>query len=370
MSHDEAEARELKPGFVVGSLADDDIAAFGHMDREAIIPMTVGSIFRIDSLTKPIVAVALLTLLEEQKVSLDAPVTEWLPELENPQVLLDPFGELEQTEQARRQISVEDILTSRMGTGILLAPPASTPIQRAIAEQDLVGFGPPDPQNPLTADEWVRRLGALPLLAQPGQSWFYNASSMVQGVLVSRMSGMSLGLYLQERVFGPLDMLDTFFSVPASRVERLTSAYAADLSLVDDRQNSAWASPPAFEGSGGLLSTVPDFLKFVAMLHGHRARLVGEEWFARMFSDHLTQDQRNAASVFLDGRGWGYGVSVDAERSSEGAMEGTGGWSGGAGTSWVSSFAKDNAVVVFSNRALDDPKVYADHEALHRKALS
>lgn len=369
MAFDEAMITELKPGFVVGSLADGEIAAFGHIDREGVIPMAAGSIFRIDSLTKPLVAVALLALLEEQQISLDAPIATWIPELEHPQVLIDPYGEFDRTEPARRQISVEDVLTSRMGTGILLAPPGSTPIQRAIAQQNLAGFGPPNPQNPMTPDEWVQRLGALPLLAQPGQSWFYNVSSLVQGILVSRMSGMSLGACLEERVFAPLDMSDTSFSVPASKLDRLTSAYAADLSLVDDRQQSAWASPPAFEGGAGLLSTVPDFLKFVGMLHGHRGRLIGDEWFARMFSDHLSRDQREEASVFLDGRGWGYGVSVDAGRSGDRAVDGIAGWSGGAGTSWVSDFAKDKAVVVFSNRALDDPKVYADHEALHRRVL-
>lgn len=364
MARYEVDTTQLAPGFVLGSLAHGGVTAHGHLDLEASIPMSQDTIFRIDSLTKPIIAVALITLLEERGIDLEAPAANWLPELDNPRVLRGLSAELDNTEPARRQITVEDILTSRMGTGIVLAPPDSTPFQREVARQNLVGFGPPDPSNPLTADEWLARLGTLPLLARPGESWFYNASSIVQSVLISRLSGMSLGAYLKERVFAPLGMSDTYFSIPGDKLDRFTSAYAADLSLVDDRRDSPWAFPPAFEVSGGLLSTVPDFLKFVSMLHGRGRRLIGDDWFARMFCDHLTPGQRKAASVFLDGRGWGYGISVSAGQAN--ANGGTVGWSGGTGVSWVSDFAEDRAVIVFSNRALDDSKIYAVHEALHR----
>lgn len=360
----------LKPGFVVGRLGENSrVVSHGHGDLEQSELMRSVSIFRIDSLTKPVIAVALLILLEEHSISLGEPIAQWVPELAHPRVLVDPMGSLDQTVPASREVTMEDVLTSRMGTGILLAPPGSTPIQREIERLSLVGFGPPAPDSPFGQDEWVRRLGTLPLLAHPGESWFYNVSSLVQGLLVSRISDCSLASFLRERVFLPLEMVDTDFHVNSDNFDRLVPSFTADLDLLDPKIGSAWATPPAHQGAGGLVSTVPDYLKFVEMLHGRRQRLIGEDALALMLADHLTGEQRSAAAALLDGKGWGYGLSVEPGTAREVALRGRVGWAGGVGTSWVSDFGRDKAVVIFSNRALDAPEVYARHQALHREIL-
>lgn len=205
-------ASALKPGYVVGRLDEkSSVVAYGYGDLEQSELMRPDSILRIDFLTKPVIAVALLVLLEEQNISRDEPIAQWVPELASPHVLADPMGSLDRSMPASREITIEDVLASRMGTGILLGAPGSTPIQREIERLGLVGFGPPAPDSPLGQDEWVRRLGTLPLLAHPGESWLYNVSSLVQGLLVSRLSDRSLASCLRERVFLPLEMVDTDF---------------------------------------------------------------------------------------------------------------------------------------------------------------
>lgn len=372
------DASTLYPGAVVARFSGKSpsrISAAGHVDMARSAALAPDAIFRISSMTKPITAVALMILIEKLDIELTEPVAKWLPELGKPKVLVDLQGELDRTVPAKREITIEDILTSRLGTGIVPAVPGSTPIQREIARQQLVGFGPPRPASAMGPDEWLRRLGALPLLAHPGDRWFYSVASNVQGMLIARLSGMALSEFLSARVFEPLDMKDTGFYVKPGQLSRLTPAYSSDLQLADGpKEESAWANPPAFEGGeGGLVSTAADYLAFVRMLHAEgeapRGRLLGKTWVRRMLTDQLTAGQRAGAAGFLDGRGWGYGVSVDAGRSLTDGLQGTAGWSGGLGTSWLSDLSRDRAVVVMCARALDAPAVYADHQALQQAVL-
>src|SRR5689334_14858952 len=155
-------------------------------------PMRRDTLFRISSMTKPITAAAAMTLVEESMLRLDEPVDRLLPELSDRRVLRAPDGALDDTVPASRPITVMDLLTFRLGFGILMAPPGSTPIQRADADLQLLSMGPPLPASPLPPDEWIRRFGTLPLLHQPGEKWMYNAGSLVLGVLLARASGKSL----------------------------------------------------------------------------------------------------------------------------------------------------------------------------------
>jgi CubicO group peptidase (beta-lactamase class C family) len=134
------------------------------------------TIFRIASMSKPITAAALMMLVDDGKLRLDEPVDRLLPELANRRVLRRLDGPVEDTVPARRPITVEDLLTFRLGWGLIVAPPNTYPIQRTIANLGIVGFGPPDPAMPFGADEWMRRLGTLPLFAQPGEQWFYTTA--------------------------------------------------------------------------------------------------------------------------------------------------------------------------------------------------
>jgi CubicO group peptidase (beta-lactamase class C family) len=166
------------------------------------------TIFRIASLTKPIAAAATMILVEECRLRLDEPVDRLLPELAHRTVLKRLEGPLGDTVPANRPITVRDLLTFRAGYGIVMAPPDTHPIQRAMSEQRL-GQGPPKPQTPPAPDEWIRRLGTLPLMHQPGEKWMYHTASDILDVLIARASGRPLETFLRERVFEPLGTKDT-----------------------------------------------------------------------------------------------------------------------------------------------------------------
>ena len=187
-------------------------------------PMRRDTIFRISSMTKPIIAVATMILVEECKLRLDEPVERWLPELAERRVLKRLDGPLDETVPAKRPITVRDLLTFRMGFGQMMAPPDAYPILSAANEQR-IGMGPPSPSSMPAPDEWMRRLGRLPLMHQPGEQWMYNTGSDVLGVLLARASGQPLETFLRERLFEPLGMKDTGFSVPAASLDRLATSY-------------------------------------------------------------------------------------------------------------------------------------------------
>ena len=189
-----------------------------------------------------------------------------------------------------------------------------------------MGMGPPKPSSPHTPDEWIRRLAKLPLVHQPGERWMYNLGSYVLSVLISRASGQPLEKFLSDRIFEPLGMKDTSFSVPAAKLDRLATFYMVNretgtLRLEDGVEDSKWGRPPAFpDGGGGLVSTVDDFLAFSQMLlnkgkHGP-SRILSRPSVETMTTDHLTAEQK-AASPFpglWDNRGWGFGVCVVTHR--------------------------------------------------------
>ena len=165
-------------------------------------PMRRDTIFRIASLTKPIAAAAAMILVEECKLRLDEPVDRLLPELSRRTVLKRLEGPVDDTVPAKRPITVRDVLTFRMGYGIVMAPPDTYPIQKAMSEHRL-GQGPPRPQTPPAPDEWIRRVGTLPLMHQPGEKWLYHTASDVLGVLIARTSGRPLETFLRERISIP-----------------------------------------------------------------------------------------------------------------------------------------------------------------------
>src|SRR5947209_11377679 len=271
-------------------------AALGGRD-----PIRRDTIFRISSMTKPITAVATLMLVEECTLRLDDPVERLLPELADRRVLTRLDGPLDDTVPAHRPISVRDLLTFRMGFGLVMAPPGTYPIQQAMSEQ-LLGQGPPSPATPPAPDEWIRRLGTLPLIHQPGEKWMYNTGSDVLGVLIARASGQPLETFLRERLFAPLGMQDTAFSVPATTLDRLATSYWTDyasgeLAVYDEAEGGQWSRPPAFpSGAGGLVSTIDDYLAFGQMMlsqgkHGNE-RILSRLSVELMTTDQLTLEQK------------------------------------------------------------------------------
>jgi CubicO group peptidase (beta-lactamase class C family) len=312
-------------------------------------PLARDAIFRIASLTKPITAVAAMSLVEDGIVRLDDPIDELLPELADRRVLRAIDAELDDTVRADRPITVEDLLSSRMGFGSVMASPGSYPIQRAEAELGLQSIGgPPWPPVVHDVDSWIGALGSLPLMNQPGAQWLYNTSIQVLGVLVARACGQDLGSVLRERIFEPLQMTDTGFTVPATQLGRLTTFYWPDpetgeLVVLDDPAHSWWSTATPFpDASGWLVSTIDDYWSFVSMMMAggtrHGVRVLSPATVALMTTDRLTPSQREASTLFLGKHGgWGLGLTVPAAGSSEQPFPQGLGWDGGSGTTWRSN---------------------------------
>src|SRR6266853_771020 len=240
------------PGLVtlVSRRGEVHVDAIGTRAIADSTPMRRDTIFRISSMTKPITAAATMILVEECKLRLDEPVDRWLPELAGRQVLKRLDGPLDDTVPAKRPITVRDLLTFRMGFGQMLAPPDAYPILSAANELQ-IGMGPPSPSRMPAPDEWMRRLGQLPLMHQPGERWMYNTGSDVLGVLIARASGQELETFLRERLFEPLGMKDTGFSVPAASLDRLATSYwpdpeSGELTVYDEAVGGQWSREPAF----------------------------------------------------------------------------------------------------------------------------
>lgn len=322
-------------------------------------PMRRDTIFRITSMTKPITAAAAMILVEECKLRLDEPVDRLLPELANRRVLTRLDAPLDDTVPAHRPITVRDLLTFRMGVGLIMGPPDRYPILKAVGELGLSGFGPPLPATPHAPDEWMRRLGTLPLMGQPGQRWMYNTGSYVLGVLIARASGQPFEAFLRERIFEPLGMTDTGFSVPPDKLDRLATSYWAGLEPHDGVADSHWARPPVFpDGGAGLVSTIDDYLAFGQMMLD-KGTYRGERILSRpsveaMITDQLTPEQK-AGSDFVPGywdtRGWGFGVAIVTKRDGPSSIPGRFGWDGGYGTSWASDPSEGMVAILMTQRA-------------------
>ncbi len=330
-------------------------------------PMQRDTIFRISSMTKPIIAVATMILVEECKLRLDDLVDRWLPELAERQVLKRLDGPLDETVPAKRPITVRDLLTFRMGFGQMMASPDAYPILLAANEQQ-IGMGPPNPSAMPAPDEWMRRLGQLPLMHQPGEKWMYNTGSDVLGVLIARASNQPLETFLRERIFEPLGMKDTRFSVPEAALDRLATSYWTDptsgkLTVYDEPRGGQWSRPPAFpSGAGGLVSTIDDYLSFGQMMlsqgkHGGE-RILSRLSVETMTTDQLTPEQKAVSGLFpgfFDSQGWGFGVSVITRRDDIAAVPGRYGWDGGLGTSWYSDPREDMVIILMTQSAWASP---------------
>ena len=354
--------RYVDSGFAPGAVAviarhgEVHVEAAGNLAVEGAgssTPMAADTICRLGSMTKPIVAACAMTLVEDCTLRLDDPVDALLPELADMTVLADPNGPLDNTVPAKRPITLRDLLTYRLGTGMTVGAASGTaPISGALGALE-----------PSTPDDWIRRLGEIPLVYQPGERWMYDVAANVTGVLIARATGKSFGDALRERICGPLGMKDTAFRVGGENLHRLATAYAYDDAtgglVVEDGPDGRWSRPPAFEsGGGGLVSTAADWLAFSsALLAGgtHRGeRVLSRPSVTLMTSDHLTPAQK-AVSGFWPGYfediGWGFGMAVRTRRAHLGPSVGSYGWSGFYGTAWYNDLAEDMTTICIMQRA-------------------
>jgi CubicO group peptidase (beta-lactamase class C family) len=373
------------PGMAALVSHNDDlhVEALGWLDFDQAKPMQRDTIFRIASLTKPVVAVAVMILVEECRLRLDESVEPWLPELANRRVLKSIASPLEDTVPAKRAITVRDLLTYRTGFGSVMAPPDTYPIQKLIREYKIGGDGPWLSFHQPALDEWLRRLGSLPWMAQPGERWLYHVSGDLLGALVARVSGKTLGTFLRERIFDPLGMKDTGFYVPPEKMDRLPAFYSMnrktkELVLVEETKNSSWRTQQPFEAGGGaLVSTTDDYFAFCRMMlnkgrHGNE-QILSRATVELMTSDQVSPEVRAGSEIFFgDFSSWGLGMAVDIARRDIFHSPGRFGWTGGFGTTAYTDPANQMIGILFTQRMMDSPaapKVFMDFWTLAYEAM-
>lgn len=377
--------RKEMPGLVALVSRHDDVhvETLGTMSVGQSAPMRRDTIFRIASLSKPITAVAAMILVEDCKLRLDESIEPWLPELANRRVLKSMSSQPDDTVPSLRAITVRDLLTYRMGFGSVMAMPDTYPIQKLIREYRIGGDGPPRPAHALGMEEWLKNLGSLPWMAQPGERWMYHVSGDVLGVLIARVSGQSFGTFMRRRIFDPLGMKDTAFHVPSEKIGRLSPCYSFNrqtktLEVNDDAANSEWRPAPPFEsGGGGLVSTIDDYFAFSRMMlnmgRNGREQVLSRAAVELMTSDQLTPEQRAGSEVFFGGyRSWGLGMAVDTQRREIFHTPGRFGWEGGTGTSAYTDPAGRMIGILFTQRMMDSPeppKVFTDFWTLAYGAM-
>ncbi|MEP6619807.1 MAG: serine hydrolase domain-containing protein [bacterium] len=336
--------------------------AVGYRDMEAKLPVERDTLYRIASMTKPITSTAALMLLEEGRFALDDPIARWAPEFSEMQVLRSPSSQLDETDAAERQITFEDLLTHR--SGLTYGAAHAAHIARAFAEA-LGG----DIDSTVAPDDWIAGLAGLPLIDQPGATLHYGHSADLLGLLIARIEGAPLGDVLQRRIFGPLGMHDTGFTVPAEKRGRRARLYGfteeGRLAVRDcGPGGSTLPERPAdmtyVSGGQGLWSTVDDYAAFARMFVGGGAvdgvRLLQPETLALMTTNCLSAGQRVTAEVvglrlFTAGHGFGMGVAVVLDPAKAmptlcGGGVGAVGWPGGFG-GWWQADPNDNSVKVF-----------------------
>ena len=311
----DAAVRQGQAPGVVAAVARGDAVHIAAAGATAIggPPMRPDTLFRISSTTKPMTAVVVLSLVDEGVLELNEPVDRLLPELADRRVLRRPDGPLTNTVPAGRPVTIRDLLTFTWGFGMqgaMFMAPEPWPIVTAVTERELSSFGPPQPATTPEPDTWLARLGELPLLAQPGERWLYQAGSQVLGVLAARAVGAPFETVMRDRL------------LPAGRASALAAA-----ALATARRRRA---PRARVAAAPRAPPPPPTV-------------------TEMTRDQLTAAQR--ASVwpgfsFLGDRGWGYGVSV--------LDDGRYTWEGGLGTAWSNVPSQDLTVVVLTQRAADE----------------
>jgi CubicO group peptidase (beta-lactamase class C family) len=346
------------PGLVALVASGDDVhvEALGSLSIDGP-PVRRDSLFRIASTTKPVTGAVTMALVDDGRLELDEPVTRLLPELASLRVLRRMDGPLDDTVPAEREITVRDLLTFTFGFGMhigMFMAETPWPIVTAATEAELGTIGPPDPDIAPAADEWIKRLGSLPLMVQPGERWLYNTGAQVLNVLCRRAAGASsYAEALSTHLLEPLGMTQTSFFT--TDVSRLATAYAdtPEGLTVWDAPDGKWSHRPAFEDTAaGLVSTVDDLHAFARMFLRDGAPVLSRKSVTEMTRDQLTPAHRQGQEAFLGERSWGLCQSVVVSGDRTGAF----GWDGGLGSSFLVDPRRDLVVIVLTQRLWGSPQ--------------
>ena len=320
---------------------DGEIAHFSHqgLARADGPPIDERSLYRIASMTKPITSIAFMMLVEQGKVALDTPVHHILPEFKDVPVFAGGKHGAFETRPTTQPMRMVDLL--RHTSGLTYGFQERTSVDAAYRELKLERW-----HGGLTLDEFVAALAGLPLEFSPGDEWNYSVSTDIVGAIIQRLSGQSLDVWFRDQIFAPLGMDDTFFHVPADKLDRLTDCYTIQPGggrvMYDSGASSAWANPPTkLSGGGGLISTTLDYHRFCRMcLNGGEldgVRLVGRKTLDLMTRNHLPGNSDLATmsqSLFSEttnagtGFGLGFAITMDVAKTLLPGSEGEYYWGG------------------------------------------
>lgn len=321
--------------------------SMGWNNIEQQIPMEIDSLFQIRSMSKPITAVAAMQLIEQGKLNLQDTVAKYIPSYASMPVFLNPDSpNFEQTRTANRDMTIEDLLLNTAGLSHRFGSLYRQNEVRSRAD---------------TLQQLVEKVAAVPLIGDPGEQWVYSISITVLGRIIEIVSGQQFDDYLNEHIYEPLQMEDTSFFVPATKVQRLARAYRIsstgdEPTLLAEMKIPITQDPPLLEGAAGIVSSVPDYLRFLqALLNGGELegkRILNTETVAAMTQNHIPEALMpigtNPNNPMFD-RGWGYGLSVvvDESKSAFGVNNGEFGWSGSLGTfSWADPETGTSVVIM------------------------
>jgi CubicO group peptidase (beta-lactamase class C family) len=344
-------------------------ACVGCRDLETKLPIERDTIFRIASMSKPITCAAALALMDEGRFALDDPISRWAPEFSEMRVLRSPNGPLDESDPARRPITFEDLLTQR--SGLTYGEFWSGPLAKVHAESLGAAI-----DSTLSPDDWIAALAALPLVDQPGAAFHYGHSIDLLGLLIARIDDAPLGEVLKRRVFDPLGMSDTGFSVPREKRDRRAAICGFDevgrlTTKLGGPGGSFLPERPedlTYESGGqGLWSTLDDYLAFARTFVGAReaesVRVLKPETLALMTTNCLTEKQRAESRmfgmpIFASGHGYGMGVAVVLEPEKADPMycggdEGAVGWPGAFGGWWRADPKNDSALIFLAHNMLE-----------------
>lgn len=355
-------ARHVDAGTMPGAVGTmgtqfDPIAV--GLDAPGGEPLRTDAIFRIQSMTKAVTAVAALRLVQDGVIALDDPVARWLPELAEMRVLSHPDAPLDQSRPARNAITVRHLLTNQSGFGVMTS---DSPLQRAMVEAGVDASAEPVDRG---AQEWLETLASLPLAFEPGEAWRYHHSFGLLGILLGRVSELNTEQLLGATIFEPAGMSDTGFTVPRAQAHRLPAAFRHGVDGFEQSEPAGagfYVEPAPFDVSHSeLVSTLSDYHAFLrALLDG---RLINDE-----FRDELRRDQvasgAKAEDSFFPGfwndTGWGYGGSV----VTSGQHSGRFGWSGGLGTDFF--VEADGTICIVMTQVEMQGRIFALLNELHQ----
>jgi CubicO group peptidase (beta-lactamase class C family) len=343
----------------------------GYRNLETCELMTMDTIFRIASMTKPITSVLTMMLYEERKLSLDDPITKWFPQFKDMKVLKNPLGDYE---DANRLITILDLLTHRAGF-------TYGGFQQGTLKDDYLKDLGGDIDSHLTREQWINGLASLPLISQPGEMFHYGRSTDLLGMLISTIEGKSLGKVMAEKIFRPLNMTDTFFAVPTNKRNRRAPNFGYDesgnlVTLETVPLKMALKERPAnleFESGGqGLWSTASDYLQFAKLFvengSSNGVRILKQETIELMCTNQLTPAQREHSKltgmrIFREYYGFGLGLAVALKENKYGSIPctasiGSLGWPGAYGGWWSADPIK-RIISIFLTHSMTDPKQLA-----------